>query len=113
MSIKKYKLRWTEIAQNDLTGIIEYIAEDNKTNAKNILQKIRKKADDLKTFPYRGKIPQELKYHNIEQYREIIYDPWRIFYIIEYDSVYVVSVIDGRRNVEDILLNRFINEKSN
>ena len=112
MPITKYTVKWTDIAKKDLTGIIEYIAEDNKTNAKNILKKIRKKADDLKTFPHRGKIPPEFKYHNMEHYREIIYDPWRIFYIIENDSVYIISVIDGRRNVEDILLHRFMEKIS-
>jgi len=111
MPAKKYKVKWTDIAKSDLTSIIEYIAEDNKTNAKKILKKIRTKADNLKTFPYRGKIPQEFKYHNIEKYREIIIDPWRIFFVIENDVVFIVSVIDGRRNVEDVLLNRFMFEK--
>jgi len=108
MPSKRYKIVWTEIAKKDLSRIISYIAEENKTNAKNILKRFRTKVDDLKTFPFRGKVPVELKNHNIERFREIIFDPWRIFYTVEEDSVYIISVIDGRRNVEDILLDRFM-----
>jgi toxin ParE1/3/4 len=32
--------------------------------------------------------------------------PWRIIYRIATPSVFVMTVIDGRRNVEDILLER-------
>lgn len=108
MPPKKYKIVWTDIAKKDLSRIILYIAEENKSNSKNILKKIRVKVDDLKTLPFRGKVPNELKNHNIERFREIIYDPWRIFYTVEENSVYIISVIDGRRNVEDILLDRFM-----
>jgi hypothetical protein len=41
---------------------------------------------------------------NIILYREIIVDYWRIMYKIENDIVYIMVVIDGRRNVEDIIL---------
>jgi len=34
--------------------------------------------------------------------------PWRVIYRIEAERVYVVAVIDGRRNVEDILLARLL-----
>jgi hypothetical protein len=42
-------------------------------------------------------------------YRELIELPWRIIYKIEEDKVFVLAVIDGRRNMEDILLDRFVN----
>ena len=40
--------------------------------------------------------------------RELIESPWRILYRIEADTVYVLAVIDARRNVEDLLLDRFV-----
>ena len=42
------------------------------------------------------------------QYQEIIVEHWRIIYKIADDKVIVMSVIDSRRNVEDILLDRLI-----
>ncbi len=99
---------WTETAYTDLESIIEYISIDNMDNALHILHKIKEKAETLYSFPDRGRIVPELKFHNIESYRELILDPWRILYKIEKDTEYVMSVIDGRRNMEDILLERLL-----
>jgi plasmid stabilization system protein ParE len=104
---KKYHVKWSAIAQSDLKQIVDYIAIDSPDNALQILKKIREKASDLYTFPDRGKIVPELKDQGIHIYREIIVFPWRIIYRISDATVFVLSVIDSRRNVEDILLNRF------
>jgi len=42
------------------------------------------------------------------QYRELVIPPWRLIYRIDERKIYVLSVIDSRQNVEDILLNRLI-----
>ncbi|HTN73044.1 MAG TPA: hypothetical protein VMO00_18330 [Methylomirabilota bacterium] len=39
-------------------------------------------------------------------YREILCSPWRIIYRIADPNLFVMLVIDSRRNVEDILLER-------
>lgn len=49
------------------------------------------------------------KVKGISQYREVVISPWRVIYRVEAARVLVVSVIDSRRNVEDILLGRFLN----
>jgi len=38
----------------------------------------------------------------------MVIKPWRVIYRIEKKCVYVVSVIDCRRNVEDVLLERLL-----
>ena len=103
-----YTVFWTETAYNDLDGIIEYISLDSVNNTSDILYKIKEKAETLYTLPDRGRIVPELKFHNIENYRELILNPWRINYKIDKDKVYVLSVLDGRRNIEDILLERIL-----
>ena len=105
---KKYILIWSDTAENDLTSIIEYIAEENVDRAFNILSSIRKKVDNLYKFPSRGRIVPELMIHNINLFREIIIYPWRTIYRIEENMVYVLSIFDGRRNVEDLLLKRLL-----
>mgnify|MGYP001550016623 CR=1 FL=1 len=105
---KQYKVIWSRTAERDLESIIDYIAEDSPLNAKRILTKIKKRSSVLYSYPARGRIVPELKEFNILQYREIIVDPWRIIYKIAEDKVIVMSVIDARRNVEDILLDRLI-----
>jgi len=108
---KKYKVIWSNLAKEDLKDIIEYIAEKNLLNARNILKDIKKKTSNLYSFPIRGRIVPELKSQGIIQYRELIISPWRIIYKISEDNVYVLSVLDSRRNIEDILLKRLINQK--
>ena len=105
---KQYKVVWSRTAERDLESIIDYIAKDSPLNAKRVLTKIKKKSSILNSYPVRGRIVPELKEFNILQYREIIVDPWRIIYKTAEDKVIVMSVIDSRRNVEDILLDRLI-----
>lgn len=108
MQQPEYSVYWTEAAQHDLESIINYIAVDSIDNALSVLYKIKEKADSLYTLPDRGRIVPELKFHNIDNYRELIHYPWRIIYRIEKNIVYVLSVLDGRRNMEDILLERLL-----
>lgn len=101
-----FKVHWAGIAEEDLKNIILYIAEDSPTNARNILEKIKEAASSLTHFPERGRIVPELQDQGIFLYRELILAPWRIVYRISDKKVYVLSVIDSRQNVEDILLKR-------
>jgi plasmid stabilization system protein ParE len=59
-------------------------------------------------MPLQGRIVPELRHYNILTYRELINSPWRIIYKIEEKKVWVLAVLDGRRNMEDVLLDRFI-----
>lgn len=104
----RYEVEWASVAENDLKQIIDYISIDSPDNALKILIKIRRKASTLKTSPERGRIVRELQDHGIQTYRELIISPWRIIYRITDKTVYVLTVIDSRRNVEDILLDRLM-----
>ena len=108
---KKYQVVWSNIAENDLNNIIEYIADDSPPNALKIFKRIKQKASSLSNFPERGRIVPELRDQGILQYREIVIAPWRIQYRISEMNVFVLSVLDSRRNIEDILLKRLTNLK--
>ncbi|MCJ7546999.1 MAG: type II toxin-antitoxin system RelE/ParE family toxin [Deltaproteobacteria bacterium] len=101
-----YKIVWASVAENDLREIIEYIAIDNPTNALKTLQKIKQRTSSLYTLPERGRVVAELQDQGILIYRELVVPPWRIIYRISENEVYVLSVLDARQNVEDILLKR-------
>jgi len=102
----KYTVYWSQTAKDDLSEIIEYISKDSPQTALKILDSLEKQTNDLYQFPKRGRIIPELKKQNIYKYRELIRAPWRIFYKIEEKKVYVLAVIDGRRNIDDLLLRR-------
>ena len=103
---------WSDVAENDLKEIIGYISIRNPSNAKKILRKIKSKASSLYTFPERGRIVPELQKQGISQYRELIISPWRLIYRISEKEIFVLSFLDSRQNVEDILLNRLIQKKN-
>lgn len=103
-----FTVQWAGVAEDDLKGIIEYIVEESPAGALKAFEKIKQKASGLYRFPERCRIVPELKEHGIALYRELIVPPWRIIYRISGKKVYVLSVLDSRQNVEDILLKRFI-----
>ncbi len=109
---KKFKILWTQTAEKDLGEIIRYIAQDSPGNAMKILSKIKDKVDGLYVNPDRGRIIPELKGQGISPYRELVVAPWRIMFRISESKVYILSVLDSRRNVEDILLQRLIRENN-
>jgi toxin ParE1/3/4 len=106
-----YEVEWAGVVEGDLRGIINYISTDSPANALKILHKIRQKVSSLNSSPQRGRILPELQAQGITLYRELIVPPWRIIYRISDIKVYVLSVLDSRQNVEDILLNRMIHLK--
>lgn len=105
---KTYQVSWAAAAQNDLKQIIDYIAIDSPDHAVQILKKINQKVSGLYAMPDRGRIVPELKEQGIRTYREMIIAPWRVIYRISDSAVFVLSVIDSRRNIEDVLLDRFV-----
>lgn len=108
---KTYTVRWSETSERDLKGIVEYIAKDSLSRAYKELSDIKEKASNLHSFPGRDRIVPELQIQGITQYRELITAPWRIIYRIAEGTVYVLSVLDSRQNVEDILLKRLLGLK--
>jgi len=105
---KTYHVLWASVAQRDLVRITDSIAANSPGNALSILKKIKRTAATLRTLPERGRIPPELRDQGIHIYRELLVVPWRIIYRVSDTTVYVLSVIDARRNVEDILLERLV-----
>jgi toxin ParE1/3/4 len=108
---KTYTVRWSETSERDLKVIVEYIAKDSPSRAYEVFRKIKETASNLHSFPDRCRIVPELQDQGITQYRELIIAPWRILYRISERTVYVLSVLDSRQNVEDILLNRLLGLK--
>ncbi len=106
--MKRFGVEWAQPARKDLENIIDYISQDNVDIAITIFEKIKSKCYTLNQFPDRGRIVPELKAYGILSYRELIISPWRVIYRTSEQKVYVLAVIDSRRNIEDILMERFL-----
>ncbi len=105
--MEQYDVIWANVANNDLIEIIQYLHMDNPIAAKNVFEKIKTATSQLNSFPDRGRIVPEIQQQGILKYRELVVSPWRVIYRVSKPHAYILSVIDSRRNVEDILLNRF------
>ena len=103
---KSYRVLWTDTARQDLTEIVEYIAQDSVDDALSILQKLEVKAAQLVALPSRGRVVPELLHTGISQYRELISAPWRIVYRTDGNQVFIMAVLDSRRDLQTVLLNR-------
>jgi toxin ParE1/3/4 len=105
----KYKVVFDPLAKLDLKEIFLYVAvNDNIQSANKLLDALEETCYKLEKYPNRGHIPPELRTTGIKSYLEIHYKPYRIIYEIENNLVYVHSVIDGRRNIQELLSNRFL-----
>ena len=101
-----FQVRWTSVAQEDLLAIVDFVAAENPAAALAVFERIRICAADLYSMPQRGRCVPELQKFGIVTYRELLSPPWRIIYRIEAQIVFVVAVLDGRRDLEGVLLER-------
>ena len=117
-SKRAWKVAFTNHADEDILGIIAYIAErDGSDVAEALLEKFITARDSLGELPDRGRIPPELERVSILSYREIQVWPYRIVYQINNAAhvIYIHVVADGRRNFTELLKERLLivtNKKS-
>jgi len=109
-NLRMHKIAWTSVAERDLESISEFIAMSNPRNAIKIVQKIRSKVRMLKRLPLSGRKVPEMLFLGSTAYREIITPPWRIVYRVDQRNVYIMGVLDARRDVASILSQRLLNQ---
>jgi len=102
----RYRVVVPPSVKNDLKGIVEYHYEINRTYSKKLFDKIIQRIRELETFPEKGRIVPELRDHNIVDYKELIEEYFRIVYRVFDEEVLLISIIDGRRNVEEVLIQK-------
>lgn len=97
----------TEDAERDLEQIYDYIfGQGDHAEADRILDKIEQALGRLARHPNRGSYPKELLDLGIREYRQIIFDPYRLIYRVIDDRVIVYLIADGRRDMQDLLTRR-------
>jgi len=99
----------TADAAGDLEELYHYIAlHDAPGKAEQVLAKIEKTFRSLSESPKRGAYPKELLTLGIRDYREIFFKPYRVIYRVRDDSVYVLLIVDGRRDMQALLQRRLL-----
>ena len=103
-----FQVLWTDAARLDLERIVEFIAEENPANALTALARLERRCRTLATLPERGRIVPEVRAVDVLTYRELIEGPWRIVYRYDADRVHVMAVLDARRELSSLLLERLV-----
>jgi toxin ParE1/3/4 len=105
----KFEVVIAQKAEDDLIGIYRYIApSDGVEQAERIQERLMHDVRKLESLPSRGKISPELLKLGIDEYREMQAAPRRIFYYVSGNIVGVVAVLDGRRNIGELLQKRLL-----
>ena len=103
-----YAVEFAAVAERDLQAIVEFITPADPVGALRILEQTESRCAALKQMPERGRVVLELAAFGVHTYRELILAPWRVVYRVSGTTVSILAIVDGRRNLEDILLDRLI-----
>ncbi len=97
---------WTEVARRDLHRLALLLEEEAPFEADRILDGIVTRAESLATFPHRGRRPPELRGTPGDGWLELIEAPWRILYQVVGTDVKIHGILDGRRPLQHLILDR-------
>jgi len=108
------KIEWTPDGIDSLNEILEYYMDRAGENVStSIYNKIIKEIELLELEEIKTKQTQELKDIGIYDVYELTVKPWKIYYKINSNNkkVYILFILDGRRNLEEILMSKIIDNK--
>ena len=96
----------SQFAEDDLNEIVEYYFLLSQNYVEKIISEFEENIMSLKKHPRSGRVVPELEKQGILQYRELIQGYYRIVYEISDDKVIIHTIIDGRRNFEDLIISK-------
>ena len=109
MTKRGYSVVWTEVATRDVERLATYLLDEAPARAEQILDRTVSRGESLEVLPHRGRTPPELRAIGDRRWREVQEPPWRIIYkIAGKKTVEIHGVFDGRRNLEDVLMERIL-----
>lgn len=90
------KVIWSRRALLDIKHIHDYIAQDSTAYARPFVERLLRTTRHLPQFPKSGRVMPEADDPHI---REVIYQGYRIIYRLRDETIEIVMVIHGSRNV--------------
>lgn len=103
----KRKVTLASAALHDIASTIDYVATRHGIDAAIAVDDLI--ADGIRSLdrmPDRGRVVPELERRSLSGHREVIAGPYRIVYRVADREVLVVAVVDGRRDLDELLYER-------
>jgi plasmid stabilization system protein ParE len=79
------------------------VARDSPTTADRLLRDLDARVSTLARYPERGRQVPEIAVYGIEGFRELLIGPYRFVYKVASATVYILAVVDGRRDFVELL----------
>lgn len=92
-------LRYSPTAMADLKSIHDFISKDSRLYAKKFIAELRDYITVLKKHPEFGFPAFPARYNNL---RQVLYKSYRIVYLYENSTVFIISVVHQHRLPENI-----------
>jgi toxin ParE1/3/4 len=108
MDSPRFEVLWSEQAGQDLAAIADFIAQESSSRADAVLDKIVERVQGLEELPIRGRVVPELSMLGLTAYREVVVRPWRVIYRVSEERIFILAILDGRRDMGDLLLERLV-----
>ena len=107
--MKRYRVRLTDQAEQDLVDVFEYIAtEDSIEAAWQVFEELERRILALDQLAERGNYLPELLELGIKEFREVHFKPYRVIYEVVGGQVIVLACLDGRRDMQALLERRVL-----
>ena len=98
-------------AEQDMLEIAEDVARRaSEFTTERLLNELLDCASTLEHFPERGSIPGELAQLGIREFRQLIFQTYRLIYRVHGGSVFVHVIADGRRDMQPLLERRLFGQ---
>jgi toxin ParE1/3/4 len=88
------RIIWSPLAIDRASEIAGYIAQDKPSPAKNWIDTVFSKVEQLKSPPEIGRIVPEI---NDSRFRELIYGNYRFIYRIETKKISILTIRHGSK----------------
>lgn len=89
------QVRWSLTAGTDLQEIEDFIARDSVLHAVTFVDRIVESAETLLKTPHIGRVVPEF---NRQDLREVIFRGYRIVYLVQDDTAFILRVVHGARD---------------
>ena len=96
----------SEFAEADLDEIVSHHYSRSPNYVERIISEFEENVISLQKHSKRGRTVPELERQGITKYRELIQEYYRIVYEISGNKVIIHTIIDGRRNFEEIIISK-------
>lgn len=100
-----YSFKFTDKAEEDLNGILQYISDDlsNPTAASVLAQKIFECIDNVKTFPESGLLVDN-EFLTDKTIRRVLVDNYSIYYKADDNKklIYIVRLVYSKRDMSEL-----------